>query len=308
MKAGQITAAKDKLAAVRDVPTAEARANCRWLSGLCDGAHSRDGAGWSRWDRDLGTRLAELPEAQWGPVDLDHGRRLSHKYRKQLVGRPPLHALETRERYERITGMVQRLTGADSVEVIDADKMEEPSEATNSASEAVPIRATDDRVERVPAAGQPADRQGSAAPRDGDEQRMAGEIVSRAWSQKGTEEKGHGGPMVDGGQLGSGANGITLDESQRQALDLIRRSPVAILTGGPGTGKTTITRRLVTEALADGRRVAAMAPTGIAAKRLAESIDFPASTIHRALGAVPLGDGIITVTPEARDATAAADW
>ena len=40
-----------------------------------------------------------------------------------LAGRPPLDALETRERYERITAAtVQRLTGADSVEVIDADK------------------------------------------------------------------------------------------------------------------------------------------------------------------------------------------
>ena len=103
MKAGQIAAAKDKLAAVRDVPTAEARANCRWLSGLCDGAHSRDGAGWSRWDRDLGTRLAELPEAQWGPVDLDHGRRLSAQVPQAACRAPAAGRAGTRERSD-ITG------------------------------------------------------------------------------------------------------------------------------------------------------------------------------------------------------------
>ena len=52
--------------------------------------------------------------------------------------------------------------------------------------------------------------------------------------------------------------GITLDESQRQALAIIRRSAIAVLTGGPGTGKTTITKQVVSEALADGRRIAAM--------------------------------------------------
>ena len=39
--------------------------------------------------------------------------------------------------------------------------------------------------------------------------------------------------------------GITLDESQRQALAIISRSAIAVLTGGPGTGKTTITKQVV---------------------------------------------------------------
>ena len=101
--------------------------------------------------------------------------------------------------------------------------------------------------------------------------------------------------------------GIRLDESQRQALAIIRRSAIAILTGGPGTGKTTITQQVVAEALTDGRRVAAMAPTGIAAKRLAESIEFPATTVHAAMGAIPHGEGVLVVQPDAADELRMAD-
>ena len=55
---------------------------------------------------------------------------------------------------------------------------------------------------------------------------------------------------------------------------------------------------MVAEALAAGRRVAAMAPTGIAASRLQESIDFLATTVHRALGAIPEGEGLRIVQPD----------
>ena len=63
MKAADIAAIPDKrYGACVDLPLAEAAANCRWLSGHCDGAHSRDGAGWSRFDREAGTALADLPD------------------------------------------------------------------------------------------------------------------------------------------------------------------------------------------------------------------------------------------------------
>ena len=101
---------------------------------------------------------------------------------------------------------------------------------------------------------------------------------------------------------------IQLDDSQRAALDLIRRSRIAILTGGPGTGKTTITQQVVAEALTDGRRVAAMAPTGIAASRLQESASTSlATTIHRALGAIPEGEGLRIVQPDQAEALRMAD-
>ena len=64
---------------------------------------------------------------------------------------------------------------------------------------------------------------------------------------------------------------------------------------------------MVSEALADGRRIAAMAPTGIAAKRLAESIEYPATTIHNAMGAIPHGEGVLVVQPDQAATLRAAD-
>lgn len=57
-----------------------------------------------------------------------------------------------------------------------------------------------------------------------------------------------------------------------------------IITGGPGTGKTTITRHITQTALAMGLKVVLLAPTGKAADRLSNSAKYPASTVHRALG------------------------
>ena len=92
MRAADIAAIPDKrYGACVDLPLAEAAANCRWLSGHCDGAHSRDGAGWSRFDREAGTALADLPSwASCGPHERSWitRRHLSHKYRRQLAARP----------------------------------------------------------------------------------------------------------------------------------------------------------------------------------------------------------------------------
>ena len=75
--------------------------------------------------------------------------------------------------------------------------------------------------------------------------------------------------------------GITLDPPQAQALAAALREKVLVITGGPGTGKTTILRALVA-ALA-GSRVLLAAPTGRAAKRLQEASGLEARTIHRLL-------------------------
>ena len=82
---------------------------------------------------------------------------------------------------------------------------------------------------------------------------------------------------------------ITLDESQQAALALALDEPIAIVTGGPGTGKTTILR----EALArlGGQRVALAAPTGKAAKRIQETTGREAKTLHRLLGYNPVERG-----------------
>jgi len=87
--------------------------------------------------------------------------------------------------------------------------------------------------------------------------------------------------------------GLTLDEDQRAAVLGILKSPVALLTGGPGVGKTTIVRLVVALAEADGARVRLASPTGRAAKRLAEATGRAASTIHRLLGFDPQGGGFV---------------
>lgn len=88
-------------------------------------------------------------------------------------------------------------------------------------------------------------------------------------------------------------SGLVLDASQREAVLEILRRPVSLLTGGPGVGKTTIVRMVVSLAEASGARVLLASPTGRAAKRLSEATDRPASTIHRMLGFEPGTGGFV---------------
>ncbi len=78
-------------------------------------------------------------------------------------------------------------------------------------------------------------------------------------------------------------NHITMHENQRKAVQLAVSSGVSVITGGPGTGKTTIVKCILQIFKSMGKRVKLMAPTGRAAKRLSESTGEDASTIHRAL-------------------------
>jgi exodeoxyribonuclease V alpha subunit len=83
--------------------------------------------------------------------------------------------------------------------------------------------------------------------------------------------------------------GFELAPSQRAALERLLRAKAAALTGGPGVGKTTLVLALLR--ILSARRVstALCAPTGRAAKRLAESTGAEAKTIHRLLEASPRG-------------------
>lgn len=87
------------------------------------------------------------------------------------------------------------------------------------------------------------------------------------------------------------ANSITLAAKQKEAVTLAVNSGVCVLTGGPGTGKTTIVKCILEILTRRGEKVMLMAPTGRAAKRLGESTGKDASTIHRALAALDGDDG-----------------
>lgn len=76
---------------------------------------------------------------------------------------------------------------------------------------------------------------------------------------------------------------LSLAEKQREALECALTHPVMILTGGPGTGKTTTLRALILLLESMGKKVVLAAPTGRAAKRMEETSNRPASTIHRLL-------------------------
>lgn len=76
---------------------------------------------------------------------------------------------------------------------------------------------------------------------------------------------------------------LPLSLGQQQALQQVTRSAVTVITGGPGTGKTTLVRALVRMWLRAQKQVLLLAPTGRAAKRLSEATGQPAATVHRAL-------------------------
>lgn len=78
-------------------------------------------------------------------------------------------------------------------------------------------------------------------------------------------------------------NGVEYATLQKKAIYDALSSGVMILTGGPGTGKTTVVRALLRIFSAIGMKVALCAPTGRAAKRLSESTSEEAKTIHRLL-------------------------
>ncbi|MBR2123036.1 MAG: ATP-dependent RecD-like DNA helicase [Lachnospiraceae bacterium] len=83
------------------------------------------------------------------------------------------------------------------------------------------------------------------------------------------------------------ANGIEYDEIQLEAIETALRSRIMVLTGGPGTGKTTTTLGIITAFKNSGAKILLAAPTGRAAKRLSEATGMEAKTIHRLLEVKP---------------------
>ena len=84
-------------------------------------------------------------------------------------------------------------------------------------------------------------------------------------------------------------HGVALAPEQEAGVRMALTAPVAVLTGGPGTGKTHTLRAILTLARAKGLRCVLAAPTGRAAKRMEEATGMPAGTLHRLLELRPGG-------------------
>lgn len=78
-------------------------------------------------------------------------------------------------------------------------------------------------------------------------------------------------------------NKIVLHEKQKNAIETAISSGFSVITGGPGTGKTTIIKAILFINRANGKTTQLLAPTGRAAKRICETTGTDAQTIHRAL-------------------------
>lgn len=79
------------------------------------------------------------------------------------------------------------------------------------------------------------------------------------------------------------ARHFELADKQREAVEKSLQSGMTVITGGPGTGKTTVVQTIIRLAEQEGLRILLCAPTGRAAKRLAETTQRKAKTIHRLL-------------------------
>ncbi|MCH5241559.1 MAG: ATP-dependent RecD-like DNA helicase [Muribaculaceae bacterium] len=78
--------------------------------------------------------------------------------------------------------------------------------------------------------------------------------------------------------------GNKLNEDQRKAIETVLKNKVTIITGGPGTGKTTTVKGIINLLLGMDKKVVLAAPTGRAAKRMSDLTGEEAKTIHRLLG------------------------
>ena len=86
-------------------------------------------------------------------------------------------------------------------------------------------------------------------------------------------------------------NRDNFSEEQFQAVNNVAVSPLSIITGGPGVGKTTVISEIVRRAIEAKLIIRLAAPTGRAAKRLSQSANLPATTIHRLLKWEPNNNG-----------------
>ena len=164
-------------------------------------------------------------------------------------------------------------------------------------TEALPVQGRESPAETLPETPSP-DPELTALSMTDPEQTAARAIYLPPFffSEMGTARRlralmdGPGGPVMDTAGLAeriSRRTGMVYDEIQMQAILQAVRSKILILTGGPGTGKTTTTLGIITAFRETGAKILLAAPTGRAAKRLSESTGMEAKTIHRLLETKP---------------------
>lgn len=86
------------------------------------------------------------------------------------------------------------------------------------------------------------------------------------------------------------SEGMELDDLQKDAVEQAVRHAVLLISGGPGTGKTTTINTIIRYFVSEDMEVLLCAPTGRAARRMTEATGYEAQTIHRLLGVHPVGD------------------
>ncbi|MFH1529203.1 MAG: ATP-dependent RecD-like DNA helicase [Pseudomonadota bacterium] len=119
------------------------------------------------------------------------------------------------------------------------------------------------------------------------EERLAGLLVHLATRSR----ELHPALRARGLEEGSRRAGVELTEEQEDAVEQALRRGLTVITGGPGTGKTTVLKAVIHALRASGDSVVLCAPTGRAAKRMSEATGFPAKTIHRLLEYDPTCNG-----------------
>ncbi len=108
-------------------------------------------------------------------------------------------------------------------------------------------------------------------------------IARKLYTMMHRAKMGLGVPMEAAVTAAERRTGITLSEKQREACYMVMQNGVSVITGGPGTGKTTVINAIIEIMTAQDAAVALCAPTGRAAKRMAETCGMEAKTIHRLL-------------------------
>ena len=96
-------------------------------------------------------------------------------------------------------------------------------------------------------------------------------------------------------------NQLKLAQKQKEAIQACLKHGILVLTGGPGTGKTTVIKGILSILNAQGLKIRLAAPTGRAAKRLSETTGKQALTIHRLLEANKKSDDDLAILGFAKD-------